>query len=115
MLDTEPGGQVVERVAGEIRLCHFGKKPRVERARAHPVDTGPLAFTLEHGEIEAEGVPDHHGTTDEAGKLGPDVGEGRSIRDRRVVDAMDIDGQFRNRFAGTNQLSKFRLSAAGDR
>ena len=33
-VDTEPGGQAVERVAGEIRLCHFGKKPRIERARA---------------------------------------------------------------------------------
>jgi hypothetical protein len=91
-LDTEPGGQAIERVAGEIRLGHFGKKPRVECVRARPVDASPFAFTLKHGEIEAERVPDDHGATDEGGKLGPDVGEGRGIRDRRVVDAMDPAG-----------------------
>ena len=107
--DTEPGGQAVERVAGEIRLYHFGKKPRVEHVRPGPADAGPLAFTLEHGEIEAEGVPDHHGAADEAGKLGPDVSEGRGIRDRCVVDAMDTDGRFRNWFAGAKQPSKCRL------
>ena len=35
-LDAEPGGEAVERIAGEIRRGDFGEQPRVERARARP-------------------------------------------------------------------------------
>ena len=50
-----------------------GQAAGVERARARPGDAGPLAFALEHGEIEAERVADHHGAAD----------EGRQARARR--------------------------------
>ena len=35
-LDPEPGGKIVERIAGELRLGDLGQEPRVERARPDP-------------------------------------------------------------------------------
>ena len=80
---------MLERVAAEMRLGHFRQQAGVERARARPGEPGPFAFALEHGEIEAERVPDQDRAGHGGGEFRPDGGKTRRRGHHRIVDLMD--------------------------
>ncbi len=63
--DVQPGGEIFQRISGEIGLRDLGEKARIERARQRPGDTGQRAFALEDGKVEADRVADHHFVFDE--------------------------------------------------
>ena len=63
-LDTQPGGELLERIAGQFGRRDLRQQPRVERARPYPRQTGELAFALQHGKIEPDRVPDHDRLTE---------------------------------------------------
>ena len=52
-------------------------------------EAGASAFPLEHGEIEAERVADHHAAVDEGRELWPYFRKWRGTGHRGVVDAVD--------------------------
>ncbi len=116
-LDAQPGGELIERVTGKITPRDLAEQPDTQAARACKGQPGAVAFALEHRQVEADRMSDHHGVADEGGELRPYLGEGRRLRDRRVVDAMDGGGGGRDRHPGTHQPAECRRfvdPAAGD-
>ena len=102
-IDTKPGGELLQRVAGQFRRGDLRQQPRVERSRPNPRQTGQVAFTLQHGKVEADRVSDHHGLAEIRTEARPDLGEQRRFRDHGVVDAMDARRLGRDRFTGRSQ------------
>ena len=100
-LDAEPGGEAVERVAGEIGLGDLGEQPGVERARPPPRQAGALAFALDHGEVEADRVADDDGVAGEGAvaPARPRRNRARRRPSRRRCRGCAVDGM-RDRLAG---------------
>ncbi len=105
---AKPARQMLERVAAEMRLGDLRQQPGIERARRRPSEPGAVAFALEHGEIEAERVPDQ----DRAGNRGRDIrpGSGKVWRRRHglIVDGMDARRHQRDRLARIHQPAQRR-------
>ena len=88
-LDTEPRGEIVERVAGEIGLGDLGEQPRVERARRLQGTAARSHSRLSTARSKPMRMADEHRIADKGGQFRPDVGESRRIGNSCIVDAMD--------------------------
>ena len=101
--DPEPGGELLQRIAGQFRCGDLRQQPRVERARPRPRQAGEIAFALQHGKVEADRVPDHHGLAEKRVEARPDFREQRRFGDHGIVDAMNARRLGGNRFTGRPQ------------
>ena len=63
-VDTQPGGELLQRIAGQFRCGDLRQQPRIERARPYPRQTGEIAFALQHRQVEPDRVPDHDRLTE---------------------------------------------------
>ena len=107
-LDAQPSGELIERVTGKIAPGDLAEQPDTQAARACKGQPGAVAFALEHRQIEADRMSDHHRIADKGGELQPHLGEGRRLRDRRVIDAMDGGDGGRDWHPGTHQPAECR-------
>jgi UDP-N-acetylmuramate--alanine ligase len=94
---------------GTARLITFGEAPDAEVRVIGISETGPIEFTLAHGEEEATGrlaVPGRHNALNAAGAAATLIGLGFSLQ--RAVSALDG-------FAGTQRRFESHGDAAGVR
>jgi hypothetical protein len=94
------------------RLDRVGRQPRrrelsedagVEDMRRRPGETGPLVLALQHRQVEADVVADHHPLTDEGVQPVGDLGEARGPRQLRLADTVDGRRAGRHRHARIDQ------------
>src|SRR6267142_5937791 len=102
-VDTQPGRELLQRVAGQFGCSDLRQQPRVKRARPYPRQTGQIAFALEYRKIEPHRVPDHNRLTEKPVDAWPDVHEQRRFCDDGVVDAMNARSLGGDRFIGWPQ------------
>ena len=105
--DPQPGGELLQRIAGQLRCRDLRQQPRVERAWACPGQPGEIAFALQHGKVKADRVPDHHGLAEIRVEARPGFGKQRRFRDHGIVDAMNARRLGGDHFIGRpQQLTK---------
>ena len=113
-LDAEPGGELLERIAGEIRFERArpasGCRACAALSRGYP---RARAFALEHRKVEAERVADHDRSGETVTESGQTSAKVRRTGHGGVVDAMDALKPRRNGFARINEPRNGRPLATG--
>ena len=79
-VDPQPGGELLQRIAGQFGCGDLRQQPRVERARPRPRQAGEIAFALQHRKVEPDRVPDHQRLAEKRVEARPDIGKQRRCR-----------------------------------
>ena len=107
--DAEPGGELIERVAGQIAPCDLAEQPDTQAARTRPGKAARSHSRLSTARSNPTEWPITTASPMKAASSGQISGKAGACGDRRIVDAVDRGGGGRDRHARTHQPPERRV------